>query len=91
MHLDLSRLLQVALQLRKRDVLHGAHLLLQEPTVLGREAGWAASAVWTLLEVTALSVLAEHLLDEGLSDTEALGDLSDGVLALLIGAHHALP
>jgi len=90
MHLDLSSLLQVGLQLRKRDVLHGTHLLLQESAMLGRETGRSSAAVRMLCQVAGLSMLAEHLLDEGLSDTKAHGNLSDGIMALLVSVDDAL-
>ena len=90
MRLDLSRLAQAGLQLGRRDVLLALHLPPQESALLRREAGATAAAVRAGREVAGLAVLARHLLDEGLPDAEAGGELRDGVLTRLVGADDPL-
>src|ERR1700760_2278741 len=55
----------------------------QQLEVLIREAAGLAAAVRAGSQVAGLSVLAEHLLDEGEADAERGGDLFDGRVAAL--------
>jgi hypothetical protein len=67
------------------------HLRAQHLEVLGRESRYVPVAMRARAEVSSLSVLPQHLLDEGLSDAEGGSNLVNGRVAALNSGDDFLP
>src|SRR5215213_9979548 len=64
--------------------------MAQQAMFFVSQQGLAASPVRQPSNSASLSLLAEHLLDEGLTDIKLFGDLSDGAFAFFIGGNDSL-
>src|SRR5215213_2318204 len=64
--------------------------MAQQAMFFVSQQGLAASHVRQPSNSASLSLLAEHLLDEGLTDIKLFGDLSDGAFAFFIGGNDSL-
>ena len=80
---------QVLLQLRQRSIWLLLYSVAQQAMFFSSQRGPTPSAVRQRSNSASLSLLAEHLFDEGLSDLKLFGDLSDRVLALLVSSHYS--
>jgi hypothetical protein len=75
------------LQFYQRGIGLPLYSVAQQAMFFVSQRGLAASAVGERSHRASLSLPAEHLFDEGLSNLKLFGDFSDRALALLVSGH----